>query len=49
MLNSLKWKKAAALAWATFGTLLATGSVALAAAPPPDPLSAGDTAWMLAW
>src|SRR5437868_6181478 len=46
MLNSSKWKTAA-FAAAVLGTLLATGSAALAAAPPPDPLSAGDTAWML--
>ncbi len=45
MLNS--WKKAASLALATSAALLATGHVALAAALPPDPLSAGDTAWML--
>jgi ammonium transporter, Amt family len=45
MLNS--WKKAASLALATSAAWLATGHVALAAAPPPDPLSAGDTAWML--
>ena len=47
MLNLSKWKKAASLALAAFGGLLASGHVALAAAPPLDPLSAGDTAWML--
>jgi ammonium transporter, Amt family len=40
-------KKAGVRTMAAIGTLLATGSVAFAAAPPPDPLSAGDTAWML--
>ncbi len=47
MLNSSNWKKAATGAFAALGTLLATGSVALAATPPPDPLNSGDTAWML--
>ena len=39
-------KLSARTAVAALGTLIATGSAALAA-PPSDPLSAGDTAWML--
>ena len=32
---------------AGLGALLATGGAAFAAAPPPDPLNSGDTAWMI--
>lgn len=41
------WKKAGLGAMAGIGALLATGSAALAAAPPPDPMNSGDTAWMI--
>ena len=47
MLKLQLLKKAGLRTMVAIGTLLATGSVAFAAAPPPDPLSAGDTAWML--
>ncbi len=40
-------KKVGLGAVATLTALVATGTAALAAAPPPDPLSSGDTAWML--
>jgi Amt family ammonium transporter len=42
-----QWKKIGLGALAATGALLATGSSALAAAPPPDPLNSGDTAWMI--
>ena len=41
------WKKAGLATIAALGALVATGTAAFAAASPPDPLSAGDTAWML--
>jgi Amt family ammonium transporter len=41
------WKKAALGGAAVAGAVLASGSAAWAAAPPPDPLNAGDTAWMI--
>ncbi len=42
-----KFKHLGLGAVAGLGALLATGSAAFAAAPPPDPLNSGDTAWMI--
>src|SRR5271168_2176627 len=41
------WKQAGLGAIAGIGALLATGTAAWAAAPPPDPMNSGDTAWMI--
>jgi Amt family ammonium transporter len=41
------WKKLGMGLAVAAGAIAATSGAALAAAPPPDPLNAGDTAWML--
>jgi Amt family ammonium transporter len=46
-MRRLNWKRAGLGTAMAVGALAATASAAYAAAPPPDPLNSGDTAWMI--